>query len=178
MVWTQGETQPSLFEPSAGANTPSAVARTLWLEQLTETLEAFSGDAIPLAAEATRAFPADPFILLLAALTELAARQPGRALTLLKCYRKRFKPGITTILLTALALGQQERFGPAQATLDENGLTSLAAIQPSFPCRGAMLGWLRQQLANIRAGSRPVRTAGSGSARPAQSPDRKKTGIQ
>ncbi|MDQ2764743.1 MAG: hypothetical protein M3Y22_15090, partial [Pseudomonadota bacterium] len=121
------------------------------MARLTETLEDFSNDAIPLAAEALRALPADPVILLLAALTDLAAGEPDRALTLLKRYRKRYEPGTTAILLTALALGQQKRFGPAQAMLAENGLTSLAVIQPSFPCRGAMLGWLRWQLADIRA---------------------------
>jgi len=174
-VWTPADNQPSLLEQLAGPSTlPTAPDRMLWLAQLTETLEAFSGDAIPLAAEALRALPADPHILLLAALTELAAGQPDRAITLLKRYRKRYEPGTTAILLAALALGQQKRFAPAQAMLDESGLTSLAAIQPSFPCRGAMQGWLRRQLADIRAGSRPAKTVRSGAAKPTQGPDQKK----
>ena len=172
-VSTQAQNQLPMLEPLIGPQPPpTPPSRMLWLARLTKTLEDFSTEAIPLAAEALRALPADPVILLLAALTDLTAGRPDRALTLLKRYRKRYEPGTTAILLTALALGQQKRFGPAQAMLDENGLTSLAVIQPSFPCRGAMLGWLRQQLADIRAGNRPAKPQRVGAAKPDRGADR------
>lgn len=151
---------------SEGARTsahPAVIDRDSWRNRISEALEEFSGDAVPLAAEALRVLPADPVILLLAALTELAAGQPDRALTLLKRFRKRYEPGPTSTLLMALALGQQKRFSQAQAMLQESGLTSLTAIHRWFPCGGAMLDWLQQQLAAIRAGlPRPMRPGSAG----------------
>jgi superfamily II DNA or RNA helicase len=137
------------------------------MNRISDALEHFSGEAVPLAAEALRALPSDPVILLLAALTELAAGQPDRALTLLKRFRKRYEPGPASALLAALALGQQKRFSQAQAMLQEHGLTSPAAIRRWFPCGGAMLDWLQQQLATIRAGlSRPMASTRAKAAKP------------
>ena len=147
-LWEGADAHPG--EPAV------ATDHALWLERMLDALEKFSGEATLLAADALRALPTDPLILLMAALTELAAGQPDRALTLLKRFHKRYEPGATSVLLTALALGQQKRFGQAHAMLQESGLTSLAAIRPWFPGQGMMLDWLRRQLADIRAGvSRP-----------------------
>ena len=144
---------PLLEGEDAHSGEPAAATdRTPWLNRMSDALEGASGEATLLAADALRALPTDPVILLLAALTELAARQPDRALALLKRFHKRYEPGATSVLLTALALGQQRRFGQAQAMLQQNGLTSFAAVLPWFPGRGPMLDWLRQQMAAIRAG--------------------------
>ncbi len=135
---------------------------------MSDALEGLSGEATLLAADALRALPTDPVILLMAALTELAARQPDRALALLKRFHKRYEPGATSVLLTALALGQQRRFGQAQAMLQQNGLTSFAAVLPWFPGRGPMLDWLRRQLADIRVGvARPPTPARTRVEKPA-----------
>ena len=155
-------------EDAHSGELPASADRTPWLNRMSDALDGFSGEATLLAADALRALPADPVILLMAALTELAAGQPDQALTLLKRFRKRYEPGATSVLLTALALGQQKRFGQAQAMLQESGLTSLAAIRPWFPGQGMMLDWLRWQLADIRAGvSRPPTLARTRVEKPA-----------
>ena len=130
--------------------------RAFWVDRISGALETGSEGAMPVVADALRAMPADPAVLLLAALAELVANRPDRALVLLKRFGKRYAGGQTAVLLTSLAFGQQKKPTQALAMLDGNGLTSWASIQSCFPCRGTMLDWLREQLTRMRTGHRPL----------------------
>jgi len=85
-----------------------------------------------LAEGALRAHPADPDLLLLAALTALACESRERALALLKRYGKRYQTGRPVTLLTALGLAQQKHFARAFAMLKEERLDTLRNALPWF----------------------------------------------
>ncbi len=134
-----------LFDPD-----PAEGERLLWVERLRAALEARSAAALSVAEAALRALPADPEILLLAALTALATRRPERALALLKRYGKRYLPGKPVVLLKALALGQQGHFVRAWSLLEEEGLTSEDTAARWFVGSHGMFGWLAEALREIR----------------------------
>ena len=96
-----------------GDQPPEPRRREFWVGRLRDALAARSSQAFDVAEEGLRAWPADPEILMLAALTALAGNQPERALALLKRHGKRYVPGKAVTLLTALALGQQGHFAQA-----------------------------------------------------------------
>jgi hypothetical protein len=81
-------------------------------------------------------------MLLLAALTALAANLPERALALLKRYGKRYVPGKAVTLLTALALGQQLKFIQAWTMLHAVGLDTDRAALAWFVGDTVMADWL------------------------------------
>ena len=86
------------------------------------------------AEEAIRGCTNSAELLLLAALVALALalRLPARALTLLKRHGKRFEPNKAAAVLTALALGQQDKLLAAWTILEAEGLTTDTAAQPWF----------------------------------------------
>ena len=92
----------------------------LWAERLRDALAERSPEMRGIAEQALRTCPADPELLLLAALGAMAVSQPERALALLKRYHKRFAPGKPAILLTALA--QQRQFSRAGTMLESERL--------------------------------------------------------
>ena len=122
----------------------------LWVERLRDALAERSPEIRGIAEQALRACPADPELLLLAALAAMAASQPERALALLKRYQKRFAPGKPTILLTALALAQQRQFSRAWTMLEAEGLESFPAAARWFVGADVMQDWLRERLLEIR----------------------------
>jgi superfamily II DNA or RNA helicase len=113
-------------------------------------LEARSSDAVRIAEEGLRAWPTDPEMLLLAALTALAVAQPDRALVLLKRFGKRYMSGKPVLLLTALALAQQGKLTPAWTILSDAGLTTNRAAMAWFVGDDIMEDWLYAQLGEIR----------------------------
>ena len=78
--------------------------RDRWVDRLRDALASRSPQVRELAEEGLRFWPADPELLLLAALAALAIDLPERALKLLKRYGKRYVPGKPVTLLMALAL--------------------------------------------------------------------------
>jgi superfamily II DNA or RNA helicase len=122
----------------------------LWVERLRDALAERSPEIRGIAEKAVRACPADPELLLLAALAAMAASQPERALALLKRYQKRFAPGKPTVLLRALALAQQRQFDRAWTMLQADGLESYPAAARWFVGAGLMQDWLRDRLLEIR----------------------------
>ncbi len=89
-------------------------------------------------------------MLLLAALTALAANLPERALALLKRYGKRYVPGKAVTLLSALALGQQQQFTRAWTMLHAAGLDTDRAALAWFVGDTVMADWLYTRLREIR----------------------------
>jgi superfamily II DNA or RNA helicase len=146
-----------------------------WIARVREALAARSSQAVEFADEGLRAWPADPALLLLAALTALTVRQPERALALLKRYGKRFVPGKPVALLTALALGQQRHFALAWAMLEAEQLDADRAALQWFVGDDVMRDWLfaslhdiRQQLQRSQAPPRAAtRPAAARAAKPA-----------
>ena len=109
-----------------------------------------SSQALAFAEEGLRAWPADPEMLLLAALTALAGGVPERALALLKRYGKRYVPGKPVSLLTALAIAQQGQFARAWTMLHAEGLESDRAALSWFVGDDVMRAWLYDRLREIR----------------------------
>ena len=103
-----------------------------------------------LAEEGLRFWPADPELLLLAALAALAIDLPERALKLLKRYGKRYVPGKPVTLLMALALAQQRRFTHAWTMLHAAGLDNDRTALAWFVGDTVMTDWLFARLREIR----------------------------
>jgi len=131
-------------DASAGAQ-----GQEVWASHVRDALAARSAQALDIAEESLCAFPADPELLLLAALTALATALPERALVLLKRYAKRYGPGKPAILLTCLALAQQGHVTRAWTTLQDEGLDTGRAAVPWFVGDGIMEHWLYAQLHEI-----------------------------
>ena len=85
---------------------------TLWADRVRRALVRQSDTALGIAEEALRACPGEFELLLLAALAALVAGQPVRAHAFLKRHQKRYVPGKSVALLTALAFAQQRQFSP------------------------------------------------------------------
>jgi len=85
-----GENEALDLSPTLGWPTTEKPERALWVRQLRQTLEARSPEAVSIADEAMRAYPGDSELLLLAALTGLAAGKPESNLLFLKRYQKRY----------------------------------------------------------------------------------------
>ena len=135
--------------------------RDACVDRLRRALEARSSRACEIAHDGLLAWPADPELLLLAALAALAANEPVRALTLLKRYGKRYKPGKPSSLLTSLALAQQGKPDEAWAMLQAAQLETDRAAIAWFVGDDVMEGWLYSSLREIRrqARLRPGRVA-------------------
>jgi len=142
--------------------------RALCVDRVRSALQARSSRAAEIAEIALRAWPVDPELLLLAALTALASRQPERALALLKRYGKRYTPGKPVTLLTSLALAQQGKPDQAWALLQAAQLETDRAAIGWFVGDDVMEDWLLSQLRDIRRlGRRPL-GASQRAARPAK----------
>ena len=91
---------------------PNLVARDSLIDHLRDALASRSPLVREIAEEGLRSWPADPELLLLAALAALAMDLPERALSLLKRYGKRYVPGKPVTLLMALALASAKTIYP------------------------------------------------------------------
>jgi superfamily II DNA or RNA helicase len=121
-----------------------------WTRVLLDFLGTRSSDVFDRAEAALRAWPADPEILLLAALTALAGNLPDRALRLLKRYGKRYVAGKRATLLTGLALAQQGQFARAWTTLEPEHLHTDRVAAAWFVGDERMAEWLFDRLREIR----------------------------
>jgi superfamily II DNA or RNA helicase len=124
--------------------------RAWWIERLRDALASRSPQVREVAEEGLRFWPADPELLLLAALAALALDLPERALILLKRYGKRYVPGKPVTLLMALALAQQRRFTHAWTTLHAAGLDNDRTALAWFVGEMVMADWLFARLREIR----------------------------
>ncbi len=128
--------------------------RDFWQDAIHASLSARSSRSLAFAEQALQECPADPMLLLLAALTMLANKQPERALAVLKRFGRRCIPGRPANLLTALALGQRDEFAKARAVLRESKLDTNRAALASFVGPPVMHDWLLDQLERIRREAR------------------------
>ena len=106
--------------------------------------------------------PADPALLLLAALAAIVADQPARAVGFLKRHERKYEADNAVTLLTGLALARQGHTARAHALLEREGLFDPQTALRCFIGRRAMVPWLIQQLTALRTLHRPP-TARSGS---------------
>ena len=138
------------FDTGRDDASAAAQSQEVWASHVRDALAARSAQALDIAEESLCAFPADPELLLLAALTALATALPERALVLLKRYSKRYGPGKPVILLTCLALAQQGHVTRAWTTLQDAGLHTGCAALSWFVGADAMGHWLHDQLHALR----------------------------
>src|SRR4051794_9289790 len=155
-----------------GQTEQAGSTRDACVDRLRRELEAGSSRASEIADDGLLAWPADPELLLLAALAALAANRPVRALALLKRYGKRYKSGRPSSLLTSLALAQQGKPDEAWAMLQAAQLETDRAAAACFVGDYVMEDWLFSWLREIRrqARLRPGRLAPIPSPRTAQPP--------
>jgi superfamily II DNA or RNA helicase len=150
-AWTpQGVSPRSALPVSATPPAPASASQEYWISTLRDALGDRSSEVFDLAGEALRAWPTDPEILLLAALTALAGNLPDRALRLLKRYGKRYVAGKRMTLLTGLALAQQGHFAGAWAALAAEGLHVDRVAAAWFVGDERMADWLFDHLREIR----------------------------
>ena len=123
------------------------------IDHLRDALASRSPLVREIAEEGLRSWPADPELLLLAALAALAMDLPERALSLLKRYGKRYVPGKPVTLLTGLALAQQRRFTHAWTMLHAAGLDNDRAALAWFVGDTVMAGARRLLQAPPAAGT-------------------------
>ncbi len=124
--------------------------RNVWVSHVRDALATRSPQMLRISEDGLRAWPADPELLLLAALTALAEESPMRAFALLKRYGKRYEPGKPVILLTALAYAQQGHFARAWTMLQHERMTTDRAAVSWFVGDDIMDDWLFAQLRSIR----------------------------
>ena len=154
--------------------------RDFWLRKLRGALGQRSRRSLDIAERALSAWPIDPELLLLGALTATASDNPERALALLKRYGRRYVPNKKAILLTALAIGHQRRYAEALAMLRAEKLDTDRAALECFVGDQVMADWLRGHLGEIRMlGSLTLGLPGSRAAgRAAQKPSAKKAAAK
>lgn len=159
-----------LPSPIAGSDVPVDVED--WATALERLLDGPppEGGYLPQAEAAERACPGDPIILCLAATAALLDGRADRAQLYLKRYTKRFEATATHHLLSALALGLQNKLSPARWLLERHGLTELRVAMQVFPAGWEQTRWLRALVDKIMGRERPVRgrkPAVKNSAKPA-----------
>jgi superfamily II DNA or RNA helicase len=137
---------------------PKESIRASWLNRLYPALADLSPDALRIAEAALQACPADPALLLLAALAAVVAGQPERAISFLKRHERKYEAGNEVTLLTALALARQGYTARARSLLERDGLLDIQTALRWFVGRRAMAPWLVQQLMALRATRQPVAT--------------------
>jgi superfamily II DNA or RNA helicase len=126
---------------------------------------------LSLAEQAVQAHPGDALILSLAATAALLDDHPERAQVFLKRLSKRYVPGETYHLLSALALAQQNKLGAAYAVLEREDLDYAFAAMRAFPGGPERRDWLMTRLDAISAWNRPaVRKRAPAGAPPARAP--------
>jgi hypothetical protein len=156
-----------LIDPPPDEPAAEPAGRDVWIARVRQALAARSSQALEFVEEALRAWPIDPELLLLAALTTLAVRQPERALALLKRYGKRYVPGKHVTLLNALALGQQGHCARAWAMLQAEHLDTDRAALGWFVGDDVMRDWLVASLGDIRLQRVRAQTQPQAAASPA-----------
>ena len=96
------------------------------------------------------AHPADPDLLLLAALAALLEERPDQSLRYQHRFSKRFVPlAAEDHLLRAIALAQQGRWAQATQVLKQQGSRRLHASIQYLPCGWALMSWLRGWISKI-----------------------------
>ncbi len=141
-------------EPNAPAQEKGG--RAYWLNRLYPALADLSPGALRIAEAALQACPADPAMLLLAALAALVAGQPERAIGFLKRHERKYEADKPVTLLTALALARQGYTARARALLERDGLLDPQTALRWFVGRRAMAPWLVQQLMALRGTRQPL----------------------
>jgi superfamily II DNA or RNA helicase len=134
------------FEPASSSNEDA----DFWLRMVRGALASRSSQAMETAEQALRACPTDPELLLLGALTATASGKPERSLALLKRYGKRYQAIKPVALLTALALGDQEKYTEAWTMLHAEKLDTNRAALAHFVGEDVMADWLFGRLRTIR----------------------------
>ena len=129
---------------------PGDEDRDFWVRSLRSALAQRSSRSLAIAEQGLKVCPVDPELLLLAALTATAAGKPDRSLALLKRYGKRYVPTKPVTLLTALALGDQERHAQALTLLRAGELDTDRAALDRFVGEDVMAEWLFDRLRTIR----------------------------
>ncbi len=157
------------FATGTGDADAGAPSQELWASHVRDALGARSAQALATAEEALRVFPADPELLLLAALTALASAVPDRALIILKRYSKRYGSRKSAVLLTCVALAQQGHVTRAWTMLQDEGMDTDRQALPWFVGNDVMQGWLCARLREIRQG-RPQGQAKKPPAKPRPAP--------
>jgi superfamily II DNA or RNA helicase len=137
---------PGLGEP---AKVPAPNAREHWLDLLGPALADRSPKSLRIADDAIRALPADPALLLMAALAALVSDLPDRAMSLLKRFEKKFVTDRAVTLLTALALARQGYVARAWTLLNQDRLIDPREAMAWFIGGKPMAGWLVEQLMHI-----------------------------
>jgi hypothetical protein len=138
---------------------PEVVRTELWAERVRVALARDPANAVALADKALTARPADGDLLLLAAVAALVNELPARAQIYLKRYQKRSGRDRSSLLLTAIALAQQDKVTEAWTILHENGLAGWGA-SGAFVGGLALFPWLRERVVGIeRAHHRRERAA-------------------
>jgi superfamily II DNA or RNA helicase len=122
-----------------------------WADRLRTALALHSPSAAGIAENAVQAWPTDPELLLLSALTALVINQPDRALRMTKRYCKRYLPSKTVKLLIGLALAQQGNHALAWTTLESERLHTDHAAAGWFIGDEALEPWLFEALRALRA---------------------------
>src|ERR1700677_5141940 len=89
---------------------------------------------LELADRAERAFPGDGAVIFAAASAALLGGRHDKATVYLKRYAKRYTPGKTYYLLSALALAAQKSMFAARTLLERHNLTKLDDAIVAFPC--------------------------------------------
>jgi superfamily II DNA or RNA helicase len=146
---SQDAAEPALF-PDLERAGPANEDADFWIRAVRAALDQRSHRSLAIVEQGLRAWPIDPELLLMGALTALASGQPERALALLKRYGKRYVGNKSTILLTALALGDQDQYAEAYTMLRDAKLTTNEAVRASFIGNDLMEGWLLDRLGTIR----------------------------
>ncbi|MGD0188648.1 MAG: SNF2-related protein [Roseiarcus sp.] len=133
--------------------------REAWSEKLADAFadRARTHGFLPLAEEAERACPGDAVILCQAAMAALLDRRPDKAQVYLKRYAKRYAPSQAYHLLSALALGAQNKLVAARALLERHNLTNWRDGMRSFPAGWERRFWLDERLDAIMGRERPLR---------------------
>jgi superfamily II DNA or RNA helicase len=138
------------LQPAPGPAGPANEDAAFWLRAVRAALAQRSPRSMTIAEQGLQAWPVDPELLLLGALTALACGKPERALALLKRYGKRYVPNKSATLLTALALGDQERYAEAASMLRAEKVYSNEAAVACFVGDEVMADWLFDRLRTIR----------------------------
>jgi superfamily II DNA or RNA helicase len=158
--------------PAIGAGVTAPVTRADWLDRVQTALAAGASDSHRLAEAALQAHPADPALLLLAALAALVVGQPDRALGALKRFERRYERDNAATLLTGLALARQGHAARAWSLLQGAHLLDPAAAAAWFIGGRAMAGWLAEQLVALRKAHTQARRAARQADKPAARPSR------
>jgi len=136
-------------EPEAAGPAPDT--RAYWLDQLQPALVDLSPESLRIAEAAVRARPADPALLLMAALAGLLASQPDRSISYLKRFERKFETDNAVTLLMAFALARQGYTARAWTLLERNRLHIPNEAMSWFIGGYPMSGWLVQELTQIRS---------------------------